>query len=41
MEDFACEALAQLEGDQDEVLVGMAAGTRKMGEALFERMNGA
>lgn len=41
VEDFASEALAQLEGDQDEVLVGMAAGTRKMGEALFERMNGA
>lgn len=41
VEDFACEALAQLEGDQDEVLVGLAAGTRKMGEALFERMNGA
>lgn len=41
VEDFASEALAQLEGDQDEVLVGMAAGSRKMGEALFERMNGA
>lgn len=40
-EDFASEALAQLENDQDEVLVGMAADARKMGETLFERMNGA
>lgn len=40
-EDFATEALAQLESDQDEVLVGLAAGARKMGEALFDRMNSA
>jgi len=40
-EDFAAEALAQLETGQDEVLVGLAAGARKMGEALFERMNGS
>ncbi len=40
-EDFAAEALAQLESDQDEVLVGLAAGARKMGEALFGRINGA
>lgn len=40
-EDFAVEALSQLENDQDEVLVGLAAGVRKMGEALFDRMNGA
>ena len=40
-EDFAAEALSQLEKDQDEVLVGLAVGARKMGEALFERMNGA
>ncbi len=39
-EDFATEALAQLQKDQDEVLVGLAMGARKMGEALFERMNG-
>ncbi|MES2037672.1 MAG: SDR family oxidoreductase [Pseudomonadota bacterium] len=39
-EDFAAEALVQLENDQDEVLVGLAAGARKMGEALFDRMNG-
>ncbi len=39
-EEFAAEALTQLENDQDEVLVGLAAGARKMGEALFERMNG-
>lgn len=38
-EDFATEALAQLEKDQDEVLVGMSINTRKRGEALFERMN--
>ncbi|MET0267685.1 MAG: SDR family NAD(P)-dependent oxidoreductase [Duganella sp.] len=37
---FATEALAQLETGQDEVLVGLSAGARKMGEALFERMNG-
>jgi len=38
-EDFATEALAQLENDQDEILVGMSVNTRKQGEALFERMN--
>jgi uncharacterized oxidoreductase len=38
---FATDALIQLENDQDEVLVGLSAGARKMGEALFERMNGA
>ena len=38
-DDFASEALAQLENDQDEVLVGMSVNTRKQGEALFERMN--
>jgi uncharacterized oxidoreductase len=38
-EDFATEALAQLEKDQDEVLVGVSANTRKLGEALFERIN--
>jgi uncharacterized oxidoreductase len=38
-EDFATEALAQLENDQDEILVGMSVNTRTQGEALFERMN--
>jgi len=38
-EDFATEALAQLESDQVEIMVGMAANTRKLGEALFDRMN--
>ena len=38
-EDFASDALAQLEKDQDEILVGMSVNTRKQGEALFERMN--
>ena len=38
-EDFAKEALAQLENDGDEVLVGMSVNTRREGEALFERMN--
>ncbi|SFD22804.1 SDR family oxidoreductase [Collimonas sp. OK412] len=40
-DEFAIDALIQLENDQDEVLVGLSAGARKMGEALFERMNGA
>lgn len=39
-QDFATEALLQLASGQDEVLVGLAAGARKMGEGLFERMNG-
>ena len=39
-EGFVTEALIQLESDQEEVLVGLAAGARKMGEALFQRMNG-
>lgn len=38
-EEFAIEALEQLKTDQDEVLIGLAAGARKMGEALFDRMN--
>jgi uncharacterized oxidoreductase len=38
-EDFATEALALLANDQDEILVGMAANTRKLGEAMFDRMN--
>ncbi len=38
-EEFATEALAQLEADKDEVLVGVSAKTRELGEAMFERMN--
>jgi len=38
-QDFASEALVQLASGQDEVLVGLAAGARKMGEGLFARMN--
>ncbi|MCE3606599.1 SDR family NAD(P)-dependent oxidoreductase [Massilia sp. P8910] len=40
-DDFATQALIQLENGQDEVLVGLALGARQMGEALFARMNGA
>ena len=40
-EDFATEALIELADGRDEVLVGLSAGSRKMGEALFGRMNGA
>jgi uncharacterized oxidoreductase len=38
-EDFVTEAMALLEADEDEVLVGISADTRRMGEAMFERMN--
>jgi uncharacterized oxidoreductase len=38
-EEFATETLAQLEADKDEVLVGVSAKTRELGEAMFERMN--
>ncbi|PYE30561.1 putative oxidoreductase [Rhizobium sp. PP-WC-1G-195] len=38
-EAFAIEALAQLEADKDEVLIGISAKTRELGEAMFERMN--
>jgi uncharacterized oxidoreductase len=38
-EEFAIEAFAQLEADKDEVLVGVSAKTRELGEAMFERMN--
>lgn len=38
-EQFATDALSQLENDQDEVLVGMSADSRRLGEAMFERMN--
>ncbi|PDS77883.1 SDR family oxidoreductase [Rhizobium sp. L43] len=39
-EQFATEALAQLENDQDELLIGTSVHTRKHGEAMFERLNG-
>lgn len=38
-EDFAAETLAQLAEGKDEVLVGISARTRQLGEAMFERMN--
>jgi len=38
-DEFANEALAQLEQGRDEVLVGVSAKTRELGEAMFERMN--
>lgn len=38
-DEFAIEALKQLEDGQDEVLVGLAANVRKLGETLFDRMN--
>lgn len=38
-DEFANEALAQLEQGKEEVLVGVSAKTRELGEAMFERMN--
>ncbi|MDW3682756.1 hypothetical protein RA280_13570 [Cupriavidus sp. CV2] len=38
-DEFAAEPFAQLEAGKDEVLVGVAAQTRQLGEAMFERMN--
>ena len=38
-EEFATETLAQLEADKDEILVGVSIETRRLGEAMFERMN--
>ncbi|NWD74470.1 SDR family NAD(P)-dependent oxidoreductase [Pseudomonas gingeri] len=38
-EDFAKETLAQLAEGKEEILVGISAKTRELGEALFERMN--
>jgi uncharacterized oxidoreductase len=38
-EDFA-EALKQLAEGRNEILVGISAKTRELGEAMFERMNG-
>ncbi|WP_289051252.1 SDR family oxidoreductase [uncultured Psychrobacter sp.] len=37
--EFAMETMAQLEAGQNEVLVGVSVDTRRLGEALFERMN--
>lgn len=39
-EEFAMEALAQLENDQDELLVGTPVHARKHREGMFERLNG-
>lgn len=38
-DEFAADALVQLAADKDEVLVGVSAQTRQLGEAMFERMN--
>lgn len=38
-EDFVSEAFAQLAEDRNEVLVGVSAKTRELGEAMFERVN--
>ncbi|MGE6695114.1 SDR family NAD(P)-dependent oxidoreductase [Sphingomonas leidyi] len=38
-DEFALEALSQLEADRDEVLMGISIQTRQQGEAMFERMN--
>jgi uncharacterized oxidoreductase len=38
-EEFATQALDGLENHQDEILVGVSVDTRRLGEALFERMN--
>lgn len=40
-EGFRHRSDRQLENGKDEVMVGLSAGSRKMGEALFERMNPA
>jgi uncharacterized oxidoreductase len=37
--EFAAETLVQLEAGKDEVLIGVSAQTRQLGEAMFERMN--
>lgn len=38
-DDFAKQALEQLAEGKDEVLIGVSAKTRELGEAMFERMN--
>lgn len=38
-EEFVDEAFVQLEAGKDEVLVGISAKTRELGEAMFDRMN--
>ena len=38
-EDFATQTIDGLENDQDEILIGISANSRRMGEALFVRMN--
>ncbi|BBP59978.1 SDR family oxidoreductase [Pseudomonas sp. St316] len=39
-DDFAKETLEQLAQGKDEVLIGVSAKTRELGEAMFDRMNG-
>ncbi len=39
LDAFAQEALTQLEGDKDEVFVGVSIGTRQKGDALFPMMS--
>lgn len=38
-DEFVTEAIEGLENGPDEILVGMSADTRRLGEALFDRMN--
>lgn len=38
-EEFVDQAFGQLEAGKDEVLVGISARTRELGEAMFDRMN--
>ncbi|CAD7376272.1 SDR family oxidoreductase [Xanthomonas arboricola] len=38
-EEFVDQAFVQLEAGKDEVLVGISAKTRELGEAMFDRMN--
>lgn len=38
-DDFAKQTLEQLAEGKDEVLIGVSAKTRELGEAMFERMN--
>lgn len=39
-DDFATDALAQLDAGKDEITVGIATGIRANGEAMFAAMNG-
>jgi len=39
LDAFTQEALTQLEGDKDEVFVGVSIGTRQKGDPLFPMMS--